>query len=232
MSQSSFVVNAPHIWRGYYRRIPGDEFVFHLRFNQQMRRWWPVIEWKYQGYTATCFAAESPAVHQLARSIEALKRAYAGAPGGSFQINEFGQVLAPVNDQSYRIFYLGDFSERLSFDNPFEPGHTFHLGPEPGIQRGDLWSKPYLGVPYNLSKSGNLYRRHQSDEGSEAQYLERPYPELRRNLTALRGSYNAIRFIINLEGIILTKKRIKPDNWQPVYVGQLDLDRWFTRQSP
>lgn len=231
MSHISFTPRPPQVWRGYYRRLSGEESVFHLRYDQQKKRWWPTLVWSYQDYKLNCFALESPAVQQLAFSVEALKREYSGAPGGAFQINEFGQVLAPVNDQSYRVFYLGELSGRLYFHNPLQPGHILHLGPEPGIQRGELWEKPYLGTPYNLSRRGKLYRQHQSDEGSEVQYLERDYPELRRNLAALRGSYEPIRFIINLEGVVLTKKKVEPDNWQPIYVDQLDMNQWFTRQS-
>src|SRR5436305_1549553 len=107
---SSVVFNicTPRLWAGRYARIPGDRSVFHVQANGG--RWCSVIFWQREDGLGTCVAVDSPTVRQLTAAVTAAKRQLGGTGGGSFQINEFGQVLVPASDNSGRRLIIGELS--------------------------------------------------------------------------------------------------------------------------
>src|SRR5262245_42601889 len=94
----AFNICSPRQWEGRYARIPGDRSVFHVQANGG--RWRPIILWHREAGLGTCMAVDSPAVRELTEAVIAAKRQLGGTAGGSFQINEFGQVLVPASDNS------------------------------------------------------------------------------------------------------------------------------------
>src|SRR5436309_6758045 len=102
----TFTACRPRPWEGRYARIPGDRSVFHVQTCGG--RWCPVILWHREEELGTCAAIDSPAVRRLTEAVTAAKRQLGAAGGGSFQINEFGQVLVPASDNSGRRLLVGE----------------------------------------------------------------------------------------------------------------------------
>src|SRR5690242_16038545 len=87
----------PTLWAGRYRRIPGQTTVFHVRWMNG--EWWPVVDWRRGDDTGTCAMVARGDVGELVEAVQLGKRTLGVGAGGSFLINEFGQVLVPVNEQ-------------------------------------------------------------------------------------------------------------------------------------
>ena len=94
----------PHPWRGRYARIPGHSTAFHVRLIDG--DWWPIVRWTTDDETAHCPMVGGDEPLALARAVNAGKLQLGGESGGSFHINEYGQVLVPG--------HRGDGTMRLS----------------------------------------------------------------------------------------------------------------------
>lgn len=139
-------------WLGRYERIPGNGSVFHVRQHREFG-WWPVIEWQRPDGTGECWAKQEKDIVRLVKAINAAKHQMCGSEGGSFAINEFGQVIVPASNTSYERLLVGDITGHLLFDNPFDGG-VIDLSDdcdEDGnrLQLGAAWQKPYLGLIYH-----------------------------------------------------------------------------------
>lgn len=220
-------------WRGRYARIPGDNTVFHLiSINGRM---WPTILWDTDDGIGTCAACECSAAAELAQAVEAAKRKLGGTGGGSFVINEFGQVLVPASDGSYRILLAGELKGRLLFENPFDEDAPIDLGDSSYLQPGDPWKLPYVGFPFNLNRSSKIYFYHMDDEGGQSVYPRQQDRSLVQSFRALRRT-GAVRFIVNPFGMVLTKcpvqnERSPEEEWQPFYVGRINVNMWFEKET-
>ncbi len=220
-------------WRGRYARIPGDNTVFHLKsINGRM---WPTILWDTDDGTGTCAACECSAAAELAQAVEAAKRKLGGTGGGSFVINEFGQVLVPASDGSYRRFLAGELKGRLLFENPFDEDDPIDLGDTVHLQPGDPWKLPYVGFRYNLSGRSKIYYYHEDEEGGQSHYPQQQDSSLVRSFRELRRT-GAVRFIVNPFGLVLTKCPLRDDGtaeeqWQPFYVGKIKFNLWFEKET-
>jgi len=179
---------------------------------------------------------ESEAAYALGGAVNATKRELVGIGGGSFLINEHGQVLVPASDGGGDVMLAGEIEGELEFENPFEHGTTFNLADDKELSVGDAWDRPYLGMWYNLSKYSRIYRM-QSDRSGQTK--EEPVRQDKRLITRLRSvrHFGAVRFIVNQDGIVLTK--VPPGNvstvvceemWQAVYVGRIDPNYWFVKE--
>lgn len=168
-------------------------------------RWWPVILWQRDDGVGTCEAVDSPAVRRLTDAVSSAKRQLGGTGGGSFQINEFGQVLVPASDNGLGRLLVGEIAGSLLFKDPFEDDALIHLGEVKGLCCGDRWSKPYVGCPYNLSGRSRIYFYRMDDEGGKSEYPQAQDEELIRALRTVRR-VGAVRFIVNPNGIVLTKR--------------------------
>lgn len=220
-------------WRGRYARIPGDNTVFHLKsINGRM---WPTILWSTVDGIGTCAACECGAAAELARAVEGAKRNLGGTGGGSFVINEFGQVLVPACDGTHRRLLAGELKGRLLFENPFDEDDPIDIGDSSYLHLGDPWRLPYVGSPFNLSQSSKIYFYHTDHEGGQSVYPPQQDRFLVQALRSLRRT-GAVRFIVNPFGVVLTKcpvqnKRSPEDEWQPFYVGRINLNMWFKKES-
>jgi hypothetical protein len=92
---------------------------------------------------------------ELVRMVNRVKLEITGKEGGAFYINEHCHVVVP---DAQGALYAGSYAKELRFD--FE-GST--LGPRPptGVQPGDEWSGPHVGIRYTLTASNDdIYYEH------------------------------------------------------------------------
>ena len=230
---SVFQICKPSEWKGRYARIPGDNTAFHLKYIGG--RMWPVVLWETEEGTGTCAARECDAAAQLADAVEAAKRKAGGTGGGSFVINEFGQVLVPASDGSGRRCLAGELSGRLLFENPFDEDSPIDLGDCYHLQSGDPWKLPYVGFPFNLNRRSQIYFYNLDDEGGQSLFPKQQDRSLIQAIRSLRRT-GAVRFIVNPLGIVLTKcpaqEEWSPEEqWQPFYVGQINVNLWFEKEN-
>ena len=233
MSKLQFKPIQNRTWTGRYARIPGDISVF--RVASISSRYQTAVYLVQDDAKATCVAVDTPAIRKLTEAVSRAKQQLGGGSGGSFQINEFGQVLVPASRGGQRMI-AGEVSGPLCFHNPFEDGETFCLGDAEGLSTGDDWSLPYVGMPYNLSKRHQIYYWDESNEKGRA---ISPPVEDKDLIEALRSirSYGAMRFIVNPSGVILTKRppagkwQGGQENWEPVYVGRINYSKWFDKEN-
>ncbi len=223
-------------WLGRYDRIPGDQSAFHLRYNSRMERFWPLALRTVDGHTLEYWFAEDPAIRKLADTVGALQRRYGGQEGGSFLINEWGQVLVPCGSGDGRRYFAGVLQGEWVLTDPDTSFQTHSLNDDDGLECGDPWDLPYVGVPYRLSKGDRIYFTHRGPAGDR---ILRPEAQDRDLIASLRSvrRWGPVRFIVNPFGVVLTKKPpdrrfIDEEAWQAVYVGRIDYDNWFSPELP
>jgi hypothetical protein len=194
-----FTPCSPRLWKGRYRITNAEENVFHIRFNSELREWWPFIVYGEDDYAAQCPAVDSGAVRYLVTHINSMKYAYQYSNGGAFLINEFGQVIVPVSTTE-RIL-VGEIKGKMLFQDSLNGG-ILDLSEAGALNPGDTWKGPYLGMVYNYNPSkGVLYK---DEKGAPAEYpLSQDYA-LNNNLNYIRPS-EYWRFIVNPCGVVLTK---------------------------
>lgn len=230
---STFQSCPPRQWHGRYARIPGDKSVFHLASIGG--RMWPVIYWDTEEGTGTCAACECDAADQLADAVSRAKRKAGGTGGGSFVINEYGQVLVPASDGSGCRYLAGELRGRLLFENPFDEDEPIDLGDSENLHPGDPWKLPYVGFPFNLNRRSAIYFYDEDVEGGQSVYPRQQDSTLVQSLRGIRRT-GAVRFIVNPFGIVLTKCPIQDawspeESWHPFYVGRINLNHWFEKEN-
>ena len=218
----SFKQRSPVRWTGRYARIPGNSSVLHVRWDGTTQ-----LIWQDAGILCTCEARATPPLERMAQAINRVKLQRTGQPGGSFIINEFGQVLCPVADESFERFYVGDCRGAITFVDP--DGNDFTLDDDAGLQPGDDWKLPYLGMPFNLSGRNRIYFQQKNGVESECIYAPVNDQSLIHSLRAVRP-YGGVRFIVNPHGIVLTKVNEGHADWNPKYVGRINLAHWFAKE--
>lgn len=228
----SFVTTGLYYWKGRYARIPGNGSVFHLKFLNG--RWWPALEWETDDGVGTCAALDTPAAREIAVAVNAAKLHAGGSGGGSFLINEFGLVLVPASDGGGTRYFVGRIEGSLVFENPFEFDDTIDLGDCRGLQCGDPWKAPYVGMVYHLSKRSQIYFWQVDEDGGRSVYPPVQDQSLIRALRSLRRQ-GSVKFLVNPAGVVLTKCPVDNDwspeeTWQPHYVGRINKNAWFEKE--
>jgi hypothetical protein len=222
----TFQPRRPKKWNGRYARIPGDTSVFHIRLAHG--GWWPEVEWRIDDDTARCRMVDSGDVRLLVDAIVAGKRAQGVQPGGAFHINEFGQVLVPAYDRDgTSVRLVGECAAPLQFKNPFIDAAGFDLTSHRGLQTGDSWDRPYVGMPHNLSVANKIYFKRSDAEGTVALWPPDQDPDLIAALRAVRPS-GPVRFIVTAGGLVATKVELA-SGWEPRYVGRINPACWFEK---
>lgn len=218
-------LRAPVVWNGLYRRIPGREPAFHALANDAI-----VVQWfdhdNDEQLTAKIVATN--ATIQLGKAINDLKERETGTRGGSFLINEFGQVLCPLAGTNIR-YWVGNIKGVPNFIYP-GTNQNFSLLPTSSINCNDAWKLPYIGNAYNLARNNRIYFKHDDDDGERNVWLEQNYTQLIALLRGIRGA-GAIRFIVNLHGAVITKVEYTDGSWRPHFVGMIDYSQWFPKQA-
>jgi hypothetical protein len=216
----------PVTWAGRYSHPVGKESVFRARSNGSAYVTW--TPWN-SGLALTSYFVDGAAVRQMVKTINGAKQLYGAPAGGSFQINEYGQVICPVssNNNLLERYKVGDVTGVPTFLDPRKPGSSFELQLPPATLAGAAWDRPYVGMKFNLDVNDSIYFQEDDGDGKRKIRLDKPDPNLVQRLWQVRGRGQAIRFIVNLHGMVLTKTE---PNWQPVFVGTLNLAQWFTKQ--
>ena len=221
-------------WRGYYRRIPGDRTAFHVGAGGAL----PFAYLDRPEGRGTCHLVESDAAYELAQAVRTAKVQLGGWGGGSFLINEHGQVLVPASDGCGNVMLAGEIEGSLEFEDPFRPRETLNLADDGGLKPGDPWDRPYVGMWYNLSKHGRIYRMRSGPSGQDMEAPPAQDSRLVRALRSLRSS-GPVRFVVNPHGIVLTKRpphstwgtHCEDESWLAVYVGRISRESWFAKEE-
>ncbi len=215
-------------WSGRYSRIVGDTTAFKIN-NTLDYGFWPVIYWDNSEGRITCTAKECEEVEKLVASVNKAKMSMTGPIGGSFCINEYGQVIVPSSaGNGYRLL-VGEIEGVLLFIDDL--GNTIDLSDDYGLETGDDWDKPYIGMRYNLHQSSYIYFYDQEDGST---YPVSQDEELIEKIRKLRR-YGPVRFIVNPYGLVLTKVPSGEysrdhDDWVAVYVGKINKNLWFRKE--
>ena len=222
----------PTPWNGRYGRVMGDGAVFHLRHSNG--RLWPVLLWEADNALATCRAINCAATVELVDAVARAKRHAGGEGGGSFLINEYGKVLVPASDGAGQRFLAGRLNGPLLFENPFSPEEPIDLADNELLENGDPWKLPYIGIPYHLHRTGNIYFYQYGESGGRSIYPPRQDHKLIRAIRNIRPS-GPVCILVNPAGLVLTKvpSGICPqseDSWQPVFVGSINRNLWFEEE--
>lgn len=234
--KAAFDFVKPKIWSGRYSRIMGNESVFHLkRMGGEL---WPVIVWVKDDLELTCVAVESDAVRQLSRAVAQGKKFLGGSGAGSFQINEYGQVIVPASDGGGERAVVGEYRGPLLFENPDcerRKDRVIDLSETSGLSTGEPWTRPYIGTRYQLHRSSKIYFYRQDGTGAYSEYPPVQDDGLIEALRKIRP-YGPVRLVVNMHGVVLTKVGPKSgyqseDDWQPVYVGKINPKLWFEKES-
>jgi len=213
------LMNPPYEWYGRYRRPAGDESAYHVK-NGVIN-----VFWRDSGYNLECPVIETtPDVRRLAEAVNAAKQAATGNRGGSFVINEFGQVICPVENSRDR-FLVGEARGDLYFKDPRNDSRLCLN--KRGLNCGDLWPLPYMGIQYQLHRNNEIYFWYEDEDGGATEYPWKQDLELISNIRNIRRD-GPVRFLVNQYGIVLTKKEVGPKQWR-TYVGRINYGCWFDK---
>lgn len=232
MTRLKVVPVAPRVWPGRYARIPGGATAFHVRLVDG--RWWPVVDWVVEDTIAECPMVASDGAAALAAAVNAGKALLGGERGGSFLINERGQILVPAsNVNDYSVAIVGECSGPLQFENSRVGSGVFDLADDSGLSVGDVWDRPYVGVPHQLSRRGELYFWRVDATGGEKIL---PLAQDSAQIGAFRRlrSYGPVRFVAAYGGFALTKIPVgngPRQRWEPRYAGRIDFRKWFRKEN-
>ncbi len=229
---SRFRACEPVRWNGRYARVIGDSGVLHLRYSQG--RLWPVLSWETNAGVATCPAIRCDTAVTLADAVAKAKRHLGGEGGGAFVIDEFRRVLVPASDGGGHRMLVGRVTGPLLFQNAFCPREYIDLTDDKPLAMGTEWERPYIGVPYNLHRSSNIYFYQQDEQGGRCIYPPAQDLELIRRIRSLRP-YGAVRILVTPGGLVLTKvptpsRPVIEDRWKPVFVAAINPNLWFKEE--
>jgi hypothetical protein len=219
-----FEALTPRLWSGRYKRPQGEESAYHVGVDHRIE-----VRWKAGPEDLTCPIEATPGAQQLAKAVNAVKRQQSGLAGGAFVINEFGQVICPIQ-KTYDRFLVGHAFGALRFEDAFEDGVYRSIGDDSDLVCGDEWNLPYIGMQYQLAAGGWIYYWRQGNERSGSEKPPHQDEALIERLRAIR-SHGAVRFIVNHHGIVLTKSHVTGNTWKAVYVGRINPKLWFQREE-
>jgi len=216
-------------WLGRYGRIVGYTSTFKI-MNTFDYGFWPVLQWDYEKDRMVCTAVDCGEVEELVDAVNKAKVRLSSSKGGSFCINEFGQVIVPSGHGDGNRLLVGEVSGNLLFEDA--DGEIIDMADDSSLYTGDRWEKPYVGMQYNLSRGSYIYY-YDNEDGSI--YPPVQDDDLVRKLRRVRR-YGPVRFIVNSYGLVLTKVpegefSRENDSWVPVYVGRINKNRWFRKES-
>lgn len=228
-----FEVCEPAEWLGRYDRIPGDQSVFHLRWRAACGCFWPMAEWRRGSEKADCWFEDKEAIRQMRTAIAEVQRRFNGNPGGSFVINEWGQVIVPSVEGDRRRFLVGSLSGSWCLVSPDDERELVSLEDDRGLRCGDPWNRPYVGIPYHLSERGWIYFVHRAPHGESVVYPPLQDEALIESIRSIRRR-GPVKFIVNPFGLVLTKRPtqgwLDEEEWEPVYLGRINYRRWFPKE--
>lgn len=165
----------------------------------------------------------------LADMVNAVKLAMDGVPGGTFYINEWGDVLVKGRD-GRDCFWAGHYDDRLEFTT--EDGTLVSPSAPAGLRPGDAWPGPHVGICYVLKAGAQdiKYERQVSDRRTQIVLLsdevgQSAARETAARIAAVKGTAGG-RFYINEAGEMFGPVSSN-DYANFVYIGHLEDSRWF-----
>jgi hypothetical protein len=167
--------------------------------------------------------------HQaLGRMVNDVKREiHDGHAGGAFYINEYGDVLVP-DGAGGACYWAGHYDKLLEFRD--EELHVSPLAPD-GLQPGDPWPGPHVGIPYVLTAGGKDVR-YEVRNGNRIRIEvlsdhigAASAAKLGQRISQVKSTAGG-RFFIN-ERMELFTPLSDGGAVTYVYVGNLDEDGWF-----
>lgn len=234
ISVGHFCPEVPRPWMGRYNRIPGEASVFHIRFSRVVGHFWPLALSRINGEILEYLFADCSATRTLTAHICRLQQRINGFPGGSFVINEYGQVLVPDTNEYRSRYYVGRLIGDWKLRDPENLSRLVSLDADVTMRCGDVWARPYVGVPYRLSRSDRIYFVQRLPDGEKILYPRKQDLRLIALLRRLR-KWGPMSFIVNPFGVVLTKQAdclsSYEEVWTPVFVGRVDYSTWFEREE-
>lgn len=171
---------------------------------------------------------------ELVERINKIKLHFSGAPGGTFYINEYKQVLVPVGDDA-EYYYAGEYETPLTFE--FE-GRVISGDPvdENGtpLKSGDPWTGPHPGIPYVLKAGGkDIYYRYMVRPGvaKEVRLSKCIGVEQAKAVAQELGKHKGDsggRFYVNEFGNAFAPKDGQY-GLEYVFLKKIDLPNWFPK---
>ena len=92
----------------------------------------------------------------LVELVNDAKVALTGQRGGAFYINEFRDVLVPDMEGGGISYWIGTFDGLLTFE--LDSSTVITPKAPPGLQPGDHWPGPRVGIQYTLTARGSDLR--------------------------------------------------------------------------
>jgi hypothetical protein len=213
-------------WHGSYEVIPGKTTKFINLYFQKFD-FWPSLRYYNGSEEHKCPAIDNGDVKRMALAINQAKFLMTGSKGGSFIINEYGQVIAPSSDGCGRRLLVGQCEGRLLFE---DEGEVIDLTADQGLCTGDRWVGPYIGMKYHLHQNSYIYKWNGS--------IIQPPNQDRELILKIRSirRFGAVSFIVNPYGIVLMKNpegdfSFEDDRWGAVYVGKINYGLWFDKED-
>ncbi|HBF99998.1 MAG TPA: hypothetical protein DDW87_00290 [Firmicutes bacterium] len=215
-------------WEGRYNRIAGDLSVFHVVrkgrgfvIQALVKTWEGKVIYE---------AVPNQNVKEMTEAINEVKSRHNGQSGGSFLLNEFGQVLVPTI--SKQRFCVGHTTGVMLLRN-LDTQDIIDLSNDTGLETGDPWELPYVGMVYNLNGRSQLYYWNEATQESEKPPAQDR--DLIAKIRSVRRS-GSIRLVVNPYGVVSTKVPrgvFDPDEdtWEPVYIGRVDYNKWFAKED-
>jgi hypothetical protein len=164
----------------------------------------------------------------LADMVNAVKTDISGVPGGSFYINEYGDVLVPSQDGN--CYWAGNFDSRLEFRT--EDGVVVTPSAPHDLEPGDAWPGPHVGIRYVLMAGGQdvRYERKVSERRVEIVQLSDEVEtaaarQTAARIAAVKGASGG-RFYINEAGEMFGPVSSN-DFADFVYIGHIEDSSWF-----
>ena len=210
----------PTLWNGFYARIPGKSPIFHARADGSADIEWS--PWRSDESLKSTMVADA-GVSEMVEAINEAKSEKTGSRGGAFHINEYGQVLVPIA-HSQDKYLVGELTGYPEFVDP-RSGRHFNLAVPHGAKAGEAWDLPYVGMPFKFNADGQVSRKRAIGDILEKESPLRHDSSLAAKLSKIRSTGG--RLIVNLHGVVLTKL----DGEKPVFVGEIDPNKWFTKTN-
>jgi hypothetical protein len=174
---------------------------------------------------------------ELVKMVNNVKTTHGSAPGGSFYINEYHQVIVPVIGAGQDYYLGGEYRRplRFEFEEKVISGEPVDFEGRP-LSPGSVWIGPHAGIPYTLAAGGNdIYFTFSPRPNVEkkvclsSQIGREAAREASEPIRSVKGSSGG-RFYVNefLSIFAPINSRYGIDY---LYAGQIDLSKWFGRPN-
>lgn len=169
---------------------------------------------------------------ELVAMVNAVKTAHGAPPNGSFYINEYKQVIVPVVD-SETYYLAGNYERplRFEFEGQTLSGEPVDLSGNP-LSPGHEWLGPHPGIPYVLAAGGkDIYYSSRPRPNVEKRFMlgkaigADAALEVASQIRAVKGFAGGCFYVNEFRSIFAPVQ--EGFEWRYLYIGTLDLDRWF-----